>query len=139
MKAVGRYLAHLGMFGTGPCGELFLSPEGRRFDPTNFRRRIWRQAVRDAGLIVEGLRSPVPYTLRRTHSSQLLQAGIAPAVVAKRLGHADQRTTLRHYSTPIPGAELAVVEVLRPAVGGILGAVSHAEVIPLDARTAGNR
>lgn len=136
---IAELRAAAAMFETGPNGELFLSPEGRRFDPTNFRRRIWHQAVRDAGLIVEGLRIPVPYTLRRTHSSQLLHAGIAPAVVAKRLGHADQRTTLRHYSTPVPGAELAVVDVLRPSVGGILGAGSQAEVIPLDARTFRNR
>ena len=80
----------------------------------------------------------MPYTLRRTHSSQLLQAGIAPAVVAKRLGHADQRTTLRHYAKPIPGAEVAVVETLRPAVRGILGAGSHANVVPIGARRAKN-
>jgi integrase len=63
------------------AGPVFTDSDGGALRKSNFVRRDWRAVLRAAG---------VPYrkfhTLRHTHASRLLAAGVDPAEVAKRLG-----------------------------------------------------
>lgn len=45
------------------------------------------------------------HTLRHTHATTLLQAGIDPKTVQSRLGHADVSTTLRTYAHVMPARD----------------------------------
>ena len=45
------------------------------------------------------------HTLRHTHATMLLQAGIDPKAVQARLGHADVATTLRTYAHVMPARD----------------------------------
>jgi integrase len=58
----------------------------------NTWRRIWNQAVKEAGL-------PLQYTpcqVRHTHASWLIDKGVDIGKVRHRLGHGDLTTTTRY-------------------------------------------
>lgn len=52
------------------------------------------------------------HTLRHTHATVLLSAGVHPKIVQERLGHAKVSTTLDTYSHMIPGMQKAAINVL---------------------------
>ena len=56
------------------------------------------------------------HDLRHTHATLLIQAGIAPKVVAERLGHAEVATTLDIYSHVLPAMDAEAVA----AIGAVL-------------------
>ncbi len=49
-----------------------------------------------------GVRRYSPHDLRHLHFSRLLHAGVSPAVIAARAGHASPATTLKTYSHVVP-------------------------------------
>lgn len=51
------------------------------------------------------------HTLRHTHATMLLAAGVHPKIVQERLGHASISTTLDTYSHLIPGMQQMAVNV----------------------------
>lgn len=51
------------------------------------------------------------HTLRHTHATILLAAGVHPKIVQERLGHSKISTTLDTYSHVIPGMQKAAVDV----------------------------
>jgi integrase len=75
-----------------PDGLLFTAPDGGPIDYYNWRRRVWRPALRAAKL------NPRPrfHDLRHTYASTLAAAGVARVEIAKLLGHADEGTTGRY-------------------------------------------
>jgi integrase len=57
------------------------------------------------------------HTLRHTHASQLLAAGVPITEVSRRLGHASPDVTLKIYSHFIPGNDRAVADRVQDIFG----------------------
>lgn len=57
------------------------------------------------------------HTLRHTHATALLLAGVNIRVVQERLGHADVATTLRLYGHVLPGRDAEAAAAFREAIG----------------------
>ncbi|MEO2014000.1 MAG: site-specific integrase [Fuerstiella sp.] len=72
---------------------IFANTRGGYIRQGNFRHKVWRPAM-----IAAGLDYKVPYTLRHSFATWSLNGGCRLAAVSKYLGHADQVTTLKHYS-----------------------------------------
>ena len=73
---------------------LFESPRGGHVHDNNWRARVWRYAVHDAGLDGMGL---TPHKLRHTAASAAIAAGADVKVVQLMLGHKDATETLNRY------------------------------------------
>jgi integrase len=75
-----------------PDALMFTSAEGAPLDYYNWRRRVWRPALREAKL------NPRPrfHDLRHTYGSTLAAAGVPRSEIAKLLGHEDEETTKRY-------------------------------------------
>lgn len=65
---------------------LFTSPTGERVSEVNWRNRVWRPALHDAGVDYER-----PYVMRHTCASWLVQKGVPDREIAKMLGHSSTR------------------------------------------------
>lgn len=72
---------------------VFLTETGVRLNQGNFNVRWWQNIRRDAGL--PSLRF---HDLRHIQTTMLARAGVHPAVMQERLGHATSKTTLEVYS-----------------------------------------
>lgn len=83
--------------GLGPDDYVFPAPEGGAWDDTNFRRRVFQPAIKQAG-VPKG----TPHGMRHTAASWLVQAGVDLYRVQALLGHESQRTTQR-YAHLSPG------------------------------------
>ncbi len=81
-------------------GLLFCTPTGRALNPSNLRNRD--HYPRLARL---GLPRVRPHDLRHLHATALAEAGVDPATLAARLGHADAAFTYRRYVHPSPQAQ----------------------------------
>lgn len=95
--ALPRFLAdtlaeHCAGMGLGDL--VFTSPQGGYLRSSNFRRTVWKPALRDAGLDEE-LRV---HDLRSTTASMLISSGASVKVVQKTLGHASAAVTLNVYA-----------------------------------------
>lgn len=80
---------HCGDRGAGP---LFTTGTGGYLSKTNFVSRDWTGLLKKAGVLYRRF-----HTLRHTHASRLLAAGVDPAEVAKRLGDRIE-TVMRVYA-----------------------------------------
>lgn len=79
---------------------VFSAPGGSTVNLSNFRSRAWWPALDAAKLD----RRPI-YHCRHTFATLALSAGVSIEWVAKQLGHADTRVTLRHYARFLPAAD----------------------------------
>jgi integrase len=86
---------------------VFPAPEGRVVNLSNFRRRVWAPALAAAGLE----RRPIKET-RHTFATLALAAGAPVEWIAKELGHASVRTTLRFYARFLPAADARALDAL---------------------------
>lgn len=77
--------------GLGSDDFVFAAPEGGAWDDTNFRRRVWRPALKESGVPVG-----TPHDMRHTAASWLVQAGVDLYRVQALLGHESFRTTQRY-------------------------------------------
>ena len=93
-----------------PSRLLFTSREHKPLNRTYFNPRVWRPAVRAAG--VEPSRANGMHALRHFYASVLIDAGESVKAVAEYLGHADPGFTLRVYAHLFPSSEERAV--LRP-------------------------
>jgi len=83
---------------TFPSPELvFVNSVGGPVGRTSFRTRVWKPALRRAGL-PEALRF---HDLRHSYATWLVTEGVPPNVVQKIMGHEDVTTTLGIY-TDVP-------------------------------------
>ena len=96
-------------------GPLFTGSEGTPLRRSRFSARIWRPAVKAAGL--SGV---VFHDLRHFYASLLIQHGESVKVVQARLGHATAAETLDTYSHLWPDSE----DTTRLAIDSVLGAVA---------------
>lgn len=88
-------------------GLVFAAPTGGPIRRNNFRRRVWRPAVRDS------VGEPCTFhDLRHTHAALLIAQGEHPKVIQERLGHASIRTTLDTYGHLFSGLDEAAAERL---------------------------
>lgn len=101
------------LHGRGPDEHVFTMPTG---NPLNegYRSRVWRKAVKEAGLEVKG---PRPHDLRHTHASMLILAGVPLTVVQRRLGHASIAITSDVYGHISPAAERLAAAAMDLALG----------------------
>ena len=79
--------------GGKPSAFVFLTETGANLNQGNFNVRWWQKIRRDAGLPM--LRF---HDLRHIQTTMLARAGVHPAVMQERLGHATSKTTLEVYS-----------------------------------------
>jgi hypothetical protein len=89
---------------------LFCQPNGEYFSPDRVGARVV-EALRKAGLAGVSLHS---------HASTLLSKGVPIAVVADRLGHADQNITLSIYSHAIPADTKAAAKIWNDAMADLV-------------------
>jgi integrase len=86
-----------------PDALVFTAARGSALRATNFRRRIWRSAVRAAEL--DGLRI---HDLRHTAVALWIAAGASPKEVARRAGHTSVKTVLDVYGHLYDEADVAL-------------------------------
>jgi integrase len=67
-----------------------------------------------------GLQGVSLHSLRHSHASILLSKGVPVAVVAQRLGHADQNITLSIYSHALPADSLAAARIWNKAIAEVV-------------------
>jgi integrase len=91
------YLADLDLVFCHPDG-FFIRPD----TVTKAARRLAKQA---------GLRGVSLHTLRHSHGSQLLSAGVPLPVVSRRLGHSNVHVTATVYSHALPADEMAAADI----------------------------
>ncbi|MEV7622660.1 integrase [Actinoplanes sp. NPDC089786] len=98
--------SHVGEFGLGPGGRLFVGERNKRELPILTINRIWRQA-RAAVFTPEVVASPLaetPYDLRHAAVSTWLNAGISPTQVAEWAGQSAE-VLWRNYAKCLDGGE----------------------------------
>jgi integrase len=91
----------------GALDLVFPSPAGAMWRKDNFMARVFRPAVRRAGL--DGLTF---HDLRHTAASLMIAAGVPPMIVAEQLGHRDARLVLQRYGHLYPGASAHAARAL---------------------------
>jgi integrase len=106
---------------------VFQAPEGGFLRYDNFRRRVWDPAVKRAGLGKFGFHS-----LRHTAAALMIDQVPDPLQVAKRLGHADIRTTYKHYGHRFPNREDELNESLEMVYRKAAAASPRPEVVVAD-------
>lgn len=89
-------------------GPLVPGPSGSWMRPSSASRAFGRLA-KEMGLPA----GTTFHTLRHTHATSLLMAGIDAKTVSERLGHADVSTTLRIYGHVMPGRDSEAAEAFR--------------------------
>lgn len=91
--------------GLPPDAPLLVTLDGSPMRPSSVSRAFGRLA-RDLGL-PPGTRF---HTLRHTHATHLLMAGVDARTVQERMGHASVGTTLRLYGHVLPGRDAQAAE-----------------------------
>jgi integrase len=100
------------MFGPdyGDHNLIFCQPNGQYYSPDRLGARVV-ELMRGVGLKGVSLHS-----LRHSHASILLSKGVPAAVVAERLGHADQNVTLSIYIHALPEDSRAAAKIWNNAI-----------------------
>jgi len=93
---------------------IFCTPEGEHLKPNTVSPAVCLLAAR-VGLKGIGLHS-----LRHTHGSQLLSAGVPLPTVSKRLGHSSVNTTASIYAHSFAADEVAAAEAWEAKIGKAL-------------------
>jgi hypothetical protein len=107
---------------------VFTAPQGGALRVTAFRARVWRLAIRAAGL--DGLRI---HDLCHTAVALWIAAGANPKEVAARAGHASVSFTLDRYGHLYPEADTALRDRL-DALYGTTQSASAGTVVHLSQR-----
>jgi integrase len=124
------------VYGPDYCNDLnlvFCHPDGFFIRPdtvTKATRRLAKQA---------GLDGVSLHTLRHSHGSQLLSAGVSLPVVSRRLGHSSVLVTATIYSHALPSDEIAAAEIwedaMKKAAESPKADKSAAKVLPMPPKT----
>jgi len=84
---------------------IFCTPEGDYLNPDSVAAKVCVYARR------AGLKAVSLHTLRHTHASQLLAAGVSLATVSKRLGHSSVNVTAQIYTHALSRDEVTAADV----------------------------
>ncbi len=93
-----------------PHDRVFVAPSGGPLRASNWRRRFWYPATRQAQL-----GAPDIHALRHTHVAMLIAQGEHPKTIADRLGHTDVRTVLNVYGHLFQGLDEVTADRLEDA------------------------
>jgi integrase len=93
-QVLGPLQHHIEAFPPGRHGHLFVTAHGTVPHRSNFRR-VFAKAITDAGLDDRGI---TMRQMRHSSATLMLDAGLEPRAVARRLGHSRVRTTLDVYT-----------------------------------------
>jgi integrase len=119
------------LYGDDYCADLdlvFCHPDGFFIRPdtvTKAARRLAKQA---------GLAGVSVHTLRHSHASQLLSAGVPLPTVSKRLGHSNVHVTATIYSHALPADEIAAADIWADAMRKATSERKPAKVLPMPAK-----
>lgn len=102
IEMLAACLAASGLTGADDHELVFTSADGKPIDYSNWRRRIWLPAARDAGVPGAGF-----HDLRRTNATQLVATGVDIKTAQTRLGHSDPRLTPTVYAQAVDEADRA--------------------------------
>ena len=94
----------------------FTAPGGGRVWEQAFRPRVWAPAVAASGIA----KRPDLHSLRHSHASNLIRAGIPLTVVQRRLGHESIKTTSDVYGWLAPDAMAGAAEMAALSMAGAL-------------------
>jgi integrase len=94
---------------------VFTSLEGQPIRHSNFLRRHWHPATKDAGF--DGLRF---HDLRHACAAWSIAAGAPATLVQQRLGHASVSTTLNVYGHLLPGMDDRLAERLDATIAEVV-------------------
>jgi integrase len=107
---------HLALFSPNVHELVFAGPNGSPLRRSNFARRVWRPALKRAGL------AHIPFhALRHTAAALMIATGAHPKTIQVRLGHATLRMTMDLYGHLFPNhdedlvAGLGALMATRPA------------------------
>jgi integrase len=92
---------------------VFATVDGKFLSPGAVSR-AWIRAMESIGMP-----SVTLHSLRHTHASTLLNAGVDIITVSRRLGHSSPRITLDVYGHLIVGADDRAAEIAGAAFGNI--------------------
>ncbi|WP_274913024.1 tyrosine-type recombinase/integrase [Streptomyces sp. WZ-12] len=110
---------------------IFYSPESLALNRNRFNDRVWRPALRAAG--VPTGRDNGMHALRHFYASVLLDAGESIRALSEYLGHHDPGFTLRTYTHLMPASETRT----RAAVDRVFGKSGATDDGPETAQEAG--
>jgi integrase len=120
------------LYGPDYCSDLdlvFCHPDGFFIRPdtvTKAARRLAKQA---------GLTGVSLHTLRHSHGSQLLSAGVPLPAVSRRLGHSNVHTTATIYAHSLPSDEIAAADLWSAAMKKAESGKKSAKVLPMRPKT----
>ena len=109
---------------------IFCQPAGQYYSPDRLGARVV-ELMRSVGL--QGV---TLHSLRHSHASILLSKGVPTAVVAQRLGHADQNITLSIYSHALPADSRAAAKIWNNAITEVV-IEAHVELPPAQLEGSG--
>ncbi len=99
-------------------GLLFTTKTGLPIKGGTFRNRVWQPLLETAHK--EGFeKSPRVHDLRHTHVAWLIEAGVDPYTISRRLGHSSIKTTFDIYGDLLNNAEIRTSEVLDSTFDGL--------------------
>ncbi|MDU4039798.1 MAG: tyrosine-type recombinase/integrase [Bifidobacterium dentium] len=95
---------------------LFTAPRGGSWSVSNWRSRVWRPALKAAGLDrIDGL---VVHSLRHTYASIAVAGGADVKTLQKAMGHSSASITLDVYADLWPDSLDNVADAIGRAVRG---------------------
>jgi integrase len=117
---------HLTDYPPSHDGLVFQAADGGPIRRSNWRRRVWIPAVKEADMA--GFRF---HDLRHTHAALLIAQGEHPKVIQSRLGHASITTTLNTYGHLFEGLDKAAADRLHDSWLAPSGLEAAADVVNL--------
>jgi integrase len=114
----------------GPEGLVFTSTEGGLLRRSNFKRRVWRPAIRAAG--VAGLRF---HDLRHTSATLSIAAGASTRELMARMGHSSSAAALR-YQHVMAGRDAAIAAALDELIEAASALAERPPSVPSGMRVA---
>ena len=94
----------------------FTAARGGRVRAQHFHPRVWRPAVAASGID----KQPDIHSLRHSHASNLIRAGISLPVIQRRLGHDSIKTTVDIYGWLAPDAAAGAAQAAALSLAGAL-------------------
>ncbi len=104
---LAQHLQRHNLTGANASALVFTAPGGGPMVRANFGKRTWNPAIKAAqltGLTFHGL--------RHTAAGLMISGGYSPAIIQKRLGHANIATTMDVYGHFLPSADAGVAACL---------------------------
>lgn len=112
---LSAHMKALELTGTNPEELLFPNAERKPLDYSNWRRRVWEPAVKDA--VLDGLNF---HDLRRTNATAMVAEGVDVKTAQARLGHSDPRLTLAIYAQATTEGDRSAADKLGARLMGLV-------------------